>query len=256
MTSEIQKFQEEINKELSNQETMNALIDTTFKGLSPDNVRKAIMAGMVMGFTFKNFLQKDVYAIPYGGNFSLVTSIDYARKIAQRSGIIGSPKQDWDLAESGKPVSCTVTVQKKVHDTIGDFSATVFFDEFNTGKNQWATKPKHMLGKVAEMHALRKAFPEEMAQMYAEEEMHKESEKFVAVDALRPIDFYLTGINTARNKDELVKAWAEFNKVKTKFSEEEIQKMIAAKDAAKAKIEASMAILEKIDEETISYDNL
>lgn len=69
-------------------------------------------------------------------------------------------------------------------------------------------------------------------------------------------DFYLNGINTARNKDELVKGWAEFNKVKTKFSDEEIQKMVDAKDIAKAKIEAPAAILDKVNEETISYDNL
>ncbi len=44
-------------------------------------------------------------------------------------------------------------------------------DEYNTGRNQWAKMPGTMIAKVAEMHALRGAFPQELNGMYSSEEM-------------------------------------------------------------------------------------
>ena len=54
---------------------------------------------------------------------------------------------------------------------------SVSFDEYAGRKgdgslnNQWATKPATMIRKVAIVHALREAFPEETAGMYAAEEI-------------------------------------------------------------------------------------
>lgn len=49
--------------------------------------------------------------------------------------------------------------------------ASVAFAEYNTGKSIWAKKPATMIHKVATMHALRSAFPEELAGMYIAEEV-------------------------------------------------------------------------------------
>lgn len=60
--------------------------------------------------------------------------------------------------------------------------AAVSFDEYAGRKgdgslnNQWATKPATMIRKVAIVHALREAFPEETAGMYAPEEIPTASE--------------------------------------------------------------------------------
>lgn len=60
--------------------------------------------------------------------------------------------------------------------------AAVSFDEYAGRKgdgslnNQWATKPATMIRKVAIVHALREAFPEETAGMYAAEEIPTASE--------------------------------------------------------------------------------
>jgi len=185
-TSQIEVINQEINRQLANAEVGRALLATTFKGLTAVTMKQAIMEGMIRGFRFEDFLKKNVYAIPFRDrqnnrdSYSLITSIDYARKIGAKSGIVGkdAPKYEMD----GKHiVSCSVTVHKKTGNYIGDFTAEVYFDEFDTGKNLWVSKPRVMIAKVAEMHALRSACPEELSQLYAEEEL--ESEK---VEPMKP----------------------------------------------------------------------
>lgn len=177
----IQVINEELNIELADPKTVQALLATTFRGLDVVLMKQAIMEGMIRGFTFKNFLQKDVYALPFnsdkgGPKYSLITSIDYARKIAQKSGQCGKKEPIYVFAENKKDIiSCSVTVQKLVGSHVGDYTATVYFNEYDKKQNLWITKPKTMISKVAEMHALRSAFPEELEKLYVEEELGKES---------------------------------------------------------------------------------
>ncbi len=169
------EIQTEIKKELGNKSVMDALVATTFKGLAVPQIYLAVQEGILRGFEFKDFLEKNVYAIPYGSGYSLVTSIDYARKMGMKSGIVGVSAPTYE-EKDGKIISCSITVKRKVSDYIGEYSATVYFDEYNTKRNQWTTKPRTMIAKVAEMHALRKACPEELSQAYSEEEKQKEIE--------------------------------------------------------------------------------
>jgi hypothetical protein len=203
MTVEIAEIKNEINKQLADKETFSTLLATTFKGLEAGSVKRAILEGMLRGFTFKDFLEKNIYAIPYGGAYSLVTSIDHARKLGMRSGVVGKSAPTYETAEN-KIVSCTVTVKRKVAEYIGDYSATVFFDEYTTGRNLWKTKPRTMIAKVAEMHALRMACPEEMSQMYVEEE--KEAETITA--AVVDLTDYEAKLRAAKSLDEVKTVWA------------------------------------------------
>lgn len=169
----ISTINNEINAQLSDEATSRALLATTFKGLTPVTMKQAIMEGMIRGFTFKDFLEKRVYAIPYGQKYSLVTSVDHARSIGMRSGIVGKCAPVFE-EENGKIISCTITVKRKIGEYVGDYTATVYMDEYTTGQNLWKTKPRTMLAKVAEMHALRMACPEELSQSYVEEEFEAE----------------------------------------------------------------------------------
>src|SRR3990167_6928745 len=136
--TDIVKIQEEINKQVANKDVMNALVTTTFKGLNVQNIKRAIMEGMMRGFEFKDFLEKNVYAIPFKDSYSLVTSVDYARKIGMRSGIVGTSAPIY-TEKDNVITSCTITVKRKIADYIRDYSATVFFSEYNTGRNLWVT---------------------------------------------------------------------------------------------------------------------
>lgn len=196
-------IQEEINKSLGNKETFQALVSTTFKGLEVSNVKKAMFEGMVRGFTFKDFLEKNVYAIPFKNSYSLVSSIDYARKIGMRSGVVGTSAPTYE-EDNNRIISCSVTVKRKVGDYVGDYTATVYFDEYSTGRNLWQTKPRTMIAKVAEMHALRKACPEELSQIYVEEDVEKEQTIQTAID----ITPHKNKLELATNLDELKKIWA------------------------------------------------
>lgn len=172
----IVKINEVLNRELSDPKAMSALLATTFKGLDAIKAKQALMEGMIRGYTFQNFMKKDIYAVPFGNGYSLVTSIDDARKRGMKNGVIGkgAPEYTYKDAERKKVESCTITIKRLVDGHIGEFTAQVDFDEYTTGKNLWTTKPKTMIAKVAEMHALRMACPEDLSQAYVEEEFDME----------------------------------------------------------------------------------
>jgi phage recombination protein Bet len=115
-----------------------------------------------------NPIAKQMWVVPRGGKPSIETSIDGYRLIASRTGCYaGSDEPVYDIEDAEHPGRCTVTVWKIVHGDRYPFTATVRWSEFGvqgwTAKydNLWKTKPYHMLGVRAEVHALKKAFPEE-----------------------------------------------------------------------------------------------
>lgn len=206
--SQLELINKEINTEIGKPEVKRALLATTFKGLEEVSMKQAIMEGMMRGFDFKDFLEKNVYAIPYGKGYSLVTSVDYARKIGMRSGVVGKSAPEFEEDKDGKIVSCAVTVKRKVGEYVGDYTAKVHFNEYSTGKNLWTTKPHTMIAKVAEMHALRMACPEELAKSYIEEEF--ESEKRTVVATVIDVDSYRKKLEAVTSEAELKKVWSGF----------------------------------------------
>lgn len=203
-TKEISVIKQLVEKELSNKETVTTLVATTFKGLQPAAMKQAMVEGMMRGFTFRDFLEKNIYAVPFGGNYSLVTSIDHSRKIGMRSGVIGKSAPVYTEKE-GKIETCSVTIKRKIDGEIGEFTSLVYFSEYTTGKNLWATKPRTMIAKVAEMHALRMACPEELAQSFVEEEMIQEAK---AVSVTYDIDGAKAKLEAVKNLEELSSAWS------------------------------------------------
>lgn len=202
-------IQNEVDLELSNPETLKTLIATTFKGLEGHNVKQAMVEGYLRGFDFKDFLQKNIYAVPFGGGYSLVTSIDYQQKIAMRSGVTGIDAPVFE-EKDGNLISCSVTVHRRLphSETIGDFTATVYFAEYRSEKAIWKQKPRTMIAKVARSHALRMACPEELAQSYVEEEFEKKDA--VAEAPAFDVKEYEAKLKAAQTTEELSKTYASF----------------------------------------------
>ncbi|KKM18388.1 hypothetical protein LCGC14_1666160 [marine sediment metagenome] len=203
------EIKNEVNKQLADPETFNTLVLTTFKGIDAQQIKTAIMEGMMRGFSFKDFLEKNIYAVPFSGKYSLVTSIDYARKVGMRSGIVGKLAPEYE-EKDGKIISCTVTVKRKVNEYVGEYTARVFFVEYyKAGKNGypslWDSKPHTMIAKVAEMHALRMACPEELSQNYVEEEMQ------YTIKAKPEVDIIECGekLEATKSLEEFKRVWSD-----------------------------------------------
>lgn len=204
--SKVALIKAEINRELGDAETLKSLLDTTFKGLDGANMKRAMLEGMLRGFSFEDFLKGDVYAIPFGGGYSLVTSVAHSRKVGMRSGVIGVSEPIYGMTEDGKNIEwCSVTVKRRVGQDIGEFTAKVYFKEYSTGKNLWASKPRTMIAKVAEQHAYRKACPEELAEVYVAEEMEREVTPTVALDLSK----YEDELRGTKTEEELQRVWAD-----------------------------------------------
>lgn len=231
--TDITVINKELDIQLSNKEVSASLISTTFKGLQPTVMRQAMLDGMIRGFTFENFLQKDVYAIPFSSGYSLVTSIDWARKQAMRAGMAGKDAPVFQLANDGNVViSCSVTVYKIVDGVRCPFSSLVFFKEYTTGKNLWVSKPMTMIAKVAEMHALRMAFPEDLAKAYVEEEMEKPVVVEVTPKEVN-VEENIAILDKVTTLEELKKVWTSLP-----ISVRNNADVLAYKDTLKAKLTA------------------
>jgi phage recombination protein Bet len=119
--------------------------------------------------------------------WSVQVSIDGLRSIAQRTGeydgqdAITFQYEDKDgrLWPAKVPGSKIYSAEARIYrrGCAHAFPATAFWSEYAQVKKDgsltafWATKPHIMLGKCAEALALRKAFPEDLAGLYSEEEM-------------------------------------------------------------------------------------
>jgi phage recombination protein Bet len=151
-------------------------------GCPPDQV--AVFAEVCRTQNLSPFL-KQIYLVGYGGKYSVITGIDGYRACADRSGThAGTDEAKYNLTSDGRylsasecaakhkvPVTATVTVYKIVGGVRVPYTHTAVFAEFSTGKQKWATMPFQMIAKVAESHALRKAFPVELAGLRTEEEL-------------------------------------------------------------------------------------
>lgn len=89
-----------------------------------------------------------------------------SRKNFKGEKITNVVKREWQY-------KAVCTVRRK--DTPHPFIVEVYEEEYTTAENLWQTKPRTMLGKVAESQCLRKAF--DIAGLYSPEEMPEHEEK-------------------------------------------------------------------------------
>jgi len=122
-------------------------------------------------------LMKQIYCVPRGKSMTIQTSIDGLRIIAERTGRYAPGKApEFVYDDKGKILYATSTVKKMTEDgTWHEVSSQAFFDEYTNETHFWKKFPHHMLAKVAESIALRKAFPQELSGLYSEDEMAQAS---------------------------------------------------------------------------------
>lgn len=192
----INQYRQNVEAVQKDKNVFNSLAEYTFKDFDKNNIPKALLKAQLMGFKIEDFLTGNIYAIQFWNkdknayDFSIIASIDSCRKIAMKSGQSGKSEPKYEFDENKKVVSCSVTIWKDNGHEKG-YTQTVYFNEYNTGKNLWVKKPMTMIAKVAEMHALRMAFPEQLSNHYIGEEMEKET----VVDVTESVDIEKTVVS-------------------------------------------------------------
>lgn len=121
-------------------------------------------------------LDRLVHFTKRGGKYTPITGIDFMRTQAHGSGACaGIEDAQFNTADPGSPdFAATVSVKRIVQGIVCDFTATARWSEYFPGDASgymWKKMPHTMLGKCAEALALRKGFPQELAGLYAKEEM-------------------------------------------------------------------------------------
>lgn len=124
-------------------------------------------------------MTRQIYCLRTGGKMTVTISIDGFRIVAERSGRyegqVGpqwcGPDGQWrDVwLDNTPPAACRVGVYRAgFRDTLWGVAT---WREFHKATGQWPTMGAHMLAKVAEALALRKAFPNDLSGLYTSDEM-------------------------------------------------------------------------------------
>jgi|SRR5215207_3468878 len=168
--------------------------------------------------------RRQIYAVVYSKKdpkkrrMSIIVGIDGFRTVAARTGDYRpddeEPSYEIDPALKGpiNPaglVKATVKVFKHAHGAWFPAVASAYWEEYapieeewaedlesgkrkRTGQKKlggkWGTMPRLMLAKVAEALALRKAWPDDFSNIYAEEEMDRTTIELTATELLEEAD--------------------------------------------------------------------
>lgn len=124
-------------------------------------------------------IARQIYCIERGGKWGTQVSIDGARLVAERTKEYrGQTPTQWTSdgvtwvdvwLDSAPPKAAKVGVYREGF--VEPLVAVATMDAYNAGGNMWKKMPALMLGKCAEMLALRKAFPQDLSGLYSTEEM-------------------------------------------------------------------------------------
>ena len=129
-------------------------------------------------------IARQIYAICRKGRWGIQISIDGARLIAERSGkYAGQTPVEWTgdgqtwtqvWLDRQPPAAARVGVHRS--DFREPLYAVANFPAYAAGGPMWDKMPALMIGKCAEMLALRKAFPQDLSGLYSTEEMDQAGE--------------------------------------------------------------------------------
>lgn len=126
-----------------------------------------------------------IYFVKFGNNpGSIIVGLEGFRAKAHRTGQLNGIKRGKITDDDGNLVGAWADVYRK--DCLHPFHEEVALHEYaDTRKPIWKNMPETMIKKVAEVAALRMAFPDDLGGVYIAEEFHK-AEKDIPNDPGSP----------------------------------------------------------------------
>lgn len=175
----VQEAPREVTELRFSSDQLQLLKATIAKGTSDDQFRLFTEVAQRTGL---NPFAKQIYAVVRQGQMTIQTGVDGYRLIAQRTGeYAGQIGPMWcgDDGEwrdvwlgSGAPAAAKVGVLRHgFREPVWGVALTKSYQQPQSPL--WKTMPEVMVAKCAEVLALRKAFPQELSGLYADEEMHQ-----------------------------------------------------------------------------------
>lgn len=154
-------------------EQIKLVKDTVAKGATDDELKLFIYRCKNMGLD--PLKPGQVHFVKYGNSpGTTIVGIDGFRTRAMKSGKLAGIMRGIINDDKGKLVGAWAEVYR--HDWTKPARDEAFLSEYSTGKGMWLKMPITMLKKVAEVAALRMAFPDELGGMYSHEEMDQAKE--------------------------------------------------------------------------------
>lgn len=146
-----------------------ALIKSTVaKGASDDELKLFLYRCKHMGLD--PLKPGQIHFVKYGNNpGAMIIGIDGFRSRAASTGKHTGTKRGVIRDDNGKCIGSWCEVYRS--DWTQCAREEVSLVEYNTGKSNWQKMPETMIKKVAEVAALRMAFPDELGGMYSDDEM-------------------------------------------------------------------------------------
>lgn len=154
-------------KDQFNPETLNSYMAAMGLASKLTESEKTQFVELAKAFNLNPFT-REIYAIKYGNNFSLVIGYEVYLKRAERNGDLAGWSTRFEKEDND--TKCIITIHRKswsqplIHE--------VYLSEYHQKNSMWNTKTKTMLRKVAICQGFRMAFPDELGGMpYGEEEL-------------------------------------------------------------------------------------
>ncbi len=178
--------------------------------VNDDQAKKFIHIAKSFGL---NPFKREIYAIPYGKTWNIITGYEVYIKRAERSGKLAGWRAWTEGSKENGDLKGCIEIKRKDWDE--PFYHEVYFDEYNQGNSMWEKKPRTMIKKVAIAQGFRLAFPDELAGMpYTADEISEIEEAEVIkeekVDYKKLLSNEMSklGLNTS----ELKKMFADYLK--------------------------------------------
>ena len=152
-------------------EQLDLIRTTIAKGASDDELKLYLFDCARQGV---HPLDKLIHFTKRSGRYAPITSIDFMRIRAAQTGDCAGID---DAVFAGDPktasFAASVTVWRLVQGVRCAFTATARWSEYKPEQNDfmWQRMPFTMLGKCAEALALRRGFPQQLAGLFASEEL-------------------------------------------------------------------------------------